>query len=151
MSEDLSSIQRADILKIVSDLHFRIPTEEEFQYVFENFDAEAERDSAGDWQLWIENLLVEQDIPQSPPPPKFQYFLFDQTTGEVELDLGMLTHSEADNYESNSLRAITERQLMVEQALQIIQKDIRDGDLTAIECLLQVIPKKCLKDFLPEF
>ena len=144
------SCDREDVIKIAKDLHMR-PTEKDIQYVIEHFDNEAEIDPTGDWTLWIENLLISHlDLEQFPPPKKYQYFLFDETTGEVELDLGMLTHSEADNYESNSLKAITAHQLMVEQALIEIQKDVRDGDLTAIEGLLQVIPERYLKDFLPE-
>ncbi len=72
------------------------------------------------------------------------------TSGEVELELGELTSLEAELYESNSLRAITEHQLLVEKALLQIVSDVRDGDLTVIEGLLQVIPIQTLKDFLPE-
>ncbi len=50
----------------------------------------------------------------------------------------------------DTLRKLSEQDVLVEQALRQIVKDVNDGDLTAIEGLLQVIPIKTLKDFLPE-
>lgn len=43
-----------------------------------------------------------------------------------------------------------ERQILVEEAIVQILKDVRDGDLTVIEELLQVIPEQMLINFLPE-
>jgi len=144
------SCDREDVIKIAKDLHMR-PTEEDIQYVIKHFDSEADADPTGDWTLWIENLLCSHlDLPQFPPPKKIRHFLYDMTTGEVELDLGEITELEAENYEDGSLRAITEHQLLVEQVLVQIRKDVECGDVTAIEGLLQLIPLKTLKDFLPE-
>ena len=144
------SCDREDVIKIAKDLHMR-PTEEDIQYVIDNFDNEADADPTGDWTLWIENLLSSHlDLPQFPPPKKIRHFLFDTTTGEVQLDLGEITELEAEGYEDGSLRAITEHQLIVEQAIVQIRKDVADGDVTALEGLLQLIPLKTLKDFLPE-
>ena len=145
----MSEISKEDVLKVAKDLHMN-PTEEQIQYCIDGFEDEAERDPTGDWTLWIESLLHEQDVVQVVPPKKFQYFLFDITTGETELDLGMLTHLEAENYEDGSLRAITEHQLLVEKAIIEIRKDVESGDVTAIEGLLQLVPMNLLKGFLPE-
>jgi hypothetical protein len=142
-------ITREDVINVAKDLHMS-PTEEQIQYVIDNFDAEAEQDPTGYWVLWIENLLCQQDVEQVVPPKKIKHFLFDQTTGEVVNDLGEITELEAEKYEDNSLRAITEHQLYVEQAIAQIRKDVESGDVTAIEGLLQVIPTATLKDFLPE-
>lgn len=142
-------IQKEDVLKVAQDLHMS-PTEEQIQYCIDNIDAEAERDPTGDWVLWTESLLYEQDVVQKTPPKKFQYFLYDMTTGEVQIDLGEITELDAEKYEGGSLRAIKEHQLLVEQAIIEIRKDVASGDVTAIEGLLQLVPKKLLIDFLPE-
>jgi hypothetical protein len=143
-------IIKEDVLQVAKSLHMS-PTEEQIKYVIDGFDGEADRDPSGNWELWIESLLYEQgDVEQNTPPKKVKHFLYDITTGEVQLDLGEITELEAEKYEDGSLRAITEKQLMVEQALIQIKKDIDGGDLTAIEGLLQVIPFNILKDFLPE-
>ena len=39
---------------------------------------------------------------------------------------------------------------LIDQVLEQIQKDIRDGDLTAIGELLTFVPKENLKGYLPE-
>jgi hypothetical protein len=142
-------IQKEDVLSVAKDLHMS-PTEEQIQYCIDNIDGMAEDDPTGDWVLWTEQLLRDQDVAQETPPKKFQYFLFDITTGETEMELGMLTHLEAEKYEGGSLRVITEHQLLVEKAIIEIRNDVASGDVTAIEGLLQLVPKKLLIDFLPE-
>lgn len=143
------SCDRADVLSTAKDLHMS-PTEEQIQYVIENFDAEAERDPTGDWELWIENLLVQQDIPQNPPPEKFKYYLYDMTSAEISDCIGEFTEEEAEKFESNSIRAIKEHQMLVEKALVVIVDDVNKKDLTVIEELLQTIPKDKLINFLAE-
>jgi hypothetical protein len=143
------SCDREDVLSVAKDLNMS-PTEEQIQYVIDNFDAEADQDPTGSWELWIENLLYQQDVEQNTPPPKIRHFLYDMTSGEVMTDLGEITELDAEKYETNSVRAITEHQLYVEQAIIRIKKDVEEGDLTAIEGLLQLVPLKTLKDFLPE-
>jgi len=143
------SCNRADVIKIAKDLNMS-PTEEHIQYVIDNFDAEAKQDPTGDFSLWIENLLYQQDITQNTPEKKQKHFLYDMTTGDVELELGEMTELEAENYEGGSLRSVTEHQLYVEKAILQIREDINYGDVTALEGLLQVIPLKTLKDFLPD-
>ena len=81
---------------------------------------------------------------------KERFFLYDITTGDTELDLGVMTQSEAENYEDGSLRAVSESQLLIDKVLVQIQKDIRDGDLTAIEELLRFTPVENLEGYLPE-
>jgi len=142
-------INKEDVLEIAKDLNMS-PTEEQIQYCIDNIDGMAEDDPTGDWVLWTEQLLRDQDIVQETPPKKIRHFLYDMTTGDVELDLGEITEIEAEKYEDGSLRAITEHQLLVEQAIVEIRKDVASGDVTAIEGLLQLVPKKLLIDFLPE-
>jgi hypothetical protein len=127
------------------------PTEEQIQYVIDNFDAEADQDPTGDWRLWIENLLYQQDVEILPKSdPKIRHFLYDMTTGDVQCDLGEITEIEAEKFEDGSMRAITEHQLLVEQSISQIKRDVEDGDVTALEGLLQLIPINTLRDFLPE-
>jgi hypothetical protein len=142
-------IQKEDVLSVAKDLNIS-PTEEQIQYVIENFESEADNDPTGNLTLWIENLLYQQDIIQNIPPKKIKHFLYNITTGDVELELGEITEQEAENYEDGSLRAITEHQLLVEKAIVQIKKDVADGDVTSIEGLLQVISIDKLRDFLPE-
>lgn len=141
---------KKDVIEIAKDLHLN-PTEEQIQYVIDNFDDEAEQDPTGDWRLWIENLLYQQDVEELPKPdPKIRHFLYDMTTGEVHSDLGEITEIEAEKFEDGSMRAITEFQLLVEQSITQIKQDVADGDVTALEGLLQLIPIETLRDFLPE-
>ncbi len=81
---------------------------------------------------------------------KEKHFLYDMTSGEVMYELGEITPIEAEKYEDGSLRAITEHQVLVEESIVQIQNDVRDGDLTVIEGLLQTLSLETLKNFLPE-
>jgi hypothetical protein len=56
-------ITREDVINVAQDLHMS-PTEEQVQYVIDNFDAEADQDPTGYLKLWIENLLYQQDVEQ---------------------------------------------------------------------------------------
>ena len=144
------SCDREDVIKIAKDLHMR-PSEEDIQYVIENFDAEADADPTGDWTLWIENLLSSHlDLPQFPPPKKYRYFLYDITTGDIEMDLGMKTELEAELYDGDSLRTIKEEDHVIQCVIAEMRKDLDAGDVTAIDELLRFLPLDRLKGYLPE-
>jgi len=94
---------------------------------------------------------MEQDVEQLPKPPKKEkFYLYDITTGELQLDLGEITQDEADNYEDGSLRAITEKEHVINQVIVEMRKDFDNGDVTAIDELLKFIPIENLKSYLPE-
>jgi hypothetical protein len=78
------------------------------------------------------------------------FYLYDMTSGEVMLPLGRMTAIEAENYESNSLRAISEKEMLAEESLKEIKRDVDSGDLTAVYELLLHTPKKYLRGFLRE-
>tara|TARA_R110002020_G_scaffold196069_2_gene396957 strand:+ start:328 stop:465 length:138 start_codon:yes stop_codon:yes gene_type:complete len=44
-----------------------------------------------------------------------------------------------------------EKDTLIDQVLEQIQSDIRDGDLTAIAELLTFVPTENLKGYLPEY
>lgn len=54
-------IQTEDILRVAIDLNL-LPTKSEIQYVINNYESEQENDPSGNLELWIENLLYQQDI-----------------------------------------------------------------------------------------
>ncbi len=49
-----------------------------------------------------------------------------------------------------TVEPIEDKQELIDQCLEVIKKDVADGDLTAIDELLNFIPEKYLKGFLPE-
>ena len=66
------------------------------------------------------------------------------------MPLGRMTAIEAEKFEDNSLRALSEKEMLAEEALKEIKKDVDNGDVTAVYELLLKTPKKYLKGFLPE-
>jgi len=49
-----------------------------------------------------------------------------------------------------TVEPIEDKQELIDQCLEVIKKDVADGDLTAIDELLSFVPEKYLKGFLPE-
>jgi len=145
----MSEISREDVLSVAKDLNMS-PTEEQIQYVIDNFDAEADQDPTGSWELWIENLLYQQDVEQNSPEPKIRHFLYDMTSGEVMCDLGEITELDAEKYETNSVRAITEKEHTINLVISEMRKDFDNGDVTAIDELLNHLSIEKLKAYLPE-
>jgi len=117
-----NGIQKQDVLNVAESLHMK-PNLVQITYVIDNFDIEAEQDPTGDMELWIENLLCQLDVPQSPPPKP--------------PSPTRLPNDEED-------------QLVVDKALERIKEDVAAGDMTAICELLQFVQMQYLEGFLPE-
>jgi hypothetical protein len=143
------STSREDVLHVAEYMHMK-PTEEQIQYCIDEFDRRADEDPTGYWEIWIEDLLLEQDVSQNPPPEKFRFFLYDMTTGEMQLDLGEITEEEAENYEDGSLRAIKEKEHVINLVIAEMRRDFDNGDVTAIDELLGFLSIDKLKAYLPE-
>lgn len=144
------SISKEDVLHVAEYMRMK-PTKEQIQFCIDEFSRQADADPTGSWQVWIEDLLLEQDVEQLPKPQKKEkFYLYDMTTGELQLDLGEITQDEADNYEDGSLRAITEKEHVINQVIAEMRKDFANGDVTAIDELLKFTPIKNLKSYLPE-
>jgi len=60
---------KENVLQVAKGLYMN-PTEEQIQYCIDGFDGMAEDDPTGDWTLWIEQLLYEQDDVEQNVPPK---------------------------------------------------------------------------------
>ncbi len=112
---------REDVLSVARELSF-YPTEAEIQEVIERFDEEAENDPSGNWKLWIENLLYNMEVRQVVPP----------------------------KYSPSNPKPTDDDQQLVDEVIEEIQKDIRNGDLTVLDELLKFIPKRYLIESLPE-
>jgi hypothetical protein len=72
------------------------------------------------------------------------------TCGEIVMPLGRMTAIEAEKFEDNSLRALSEKEMLAEEALKEIKRDVDNGDVTAVYELLLKTPKKYLEAYLPE-
>ena len=114
-------IQREDVIKVARELNF-FPTEEEIQEVIAGFEEEAENDPSGSLPLWIENLLYSFEVVQIVPA----------------------------KYHSSNPKPTDADQPLVDEVIEQIKKDIRDGDLTVLDELLKFIPVEYLRGSLPE-
>jgi hypothetical protein len=51
-----------EIKRVAQDCSFKEPTQEQIQFVIENYDAQADSDPSGYMVLWIEQLLYDADV-----------------------------------------------------------------------------------------
>lgn len=70
MSEKTTEITEEDILKVVTDLNYKIPTKKQIDYILENYEAKADDDPTGYWEVWVEQLLGDADVKQIPRDKK---------------------------------------------------------------------------------
>ena len=59
-------ITKEDILGVVKDLNFTIPTEYQIKQLIEEHESYAETDPTGNWILWLEQQLCDMDLDKKP-------------------------------------------------------------------------------------
>lgn len=101
-------------------------------------------DAIRDIAIAITNKLIELGyVPDCTDTDDESEFEVQDTIVEVlELSIPLGTFGDDETDE--------DKQELVDKCIEEIKNDVRNGDLTAIDGMLILVPTKVLKDFLPE-